>query len=76
MDKSIYQSELEKLRFTKSGKALLTDALMAQQTAQEPRRHGRWMKRGMAAALAAAVLVGTAAAVTLSLWENYFGPMG
>lgn len=75
MDKSVYQSELEKLRFTKSGKAALADAIMARQTAQKPRRHGRWMKRGMAAALAAAVLVGTAAAVTLSLWENYFGPM-
>lgn len=75
MDKSVYQSELEKLRFTKSGKDWLTDALMVQQTAQKSRRHGRWMKRGVAAALAAVVLVGTAAAVTLSLWENYFGPM-
>lgn len=46
MDKSVYQSELEKLRFTKSGKAALADAIMARQTAQKPRRHGRWMKRG------------------------------
>lgn len=33
------------------------------------------MKRGVAAALAAVLLVGTAAAVTLSLWEDYFGSL-
>lgn len=31
------------------------------------------MKRGMAAVLAAVLLVGTAAAVTASLWDSFFG---
>ena len=73
MEQNIYRNELERLRFTEKGKAALTDALMAEQTAGESRRHARWMKRGVAAALAAVLLVGTAAAVAGSLWENYFG---
>lgn len=73
MEQNVYRNELERLRFTEKGKAALTDALMAEQTAGESRRHARWMKRGVAAALAAVLLVGTAAAVAGSLWENYFG---
>lgn len=75
MEQNVYRNELERLRFTEKGKAALTDALMAEQTAGESRRHARWMKRGVAAALAAVLLVGTAAAVAGSLWENYFGSL-
>lgn len=73
MEQNVYQSELERLGFTEAGKAELTDALMAEQAAGKTRRP--WLKRGVAAALAAVLLVGTAAAVTMPLWEDYFGPM-
>ena len=75
MDKNVYRSELESVRFTESGKAALTDALM--QGKELPVRHRRnpWLKRGMAAGLAALLLIGTAAAVTVSLWDNYFGSL-
>ena len=53
MERNVYRSELERLRFTKEGKAALTDALMAQQAAPGGRRRQPWMKRGAAAALAA-----------------------
>ena len=72
MEQNVYRSELDRLRFTEQGRAELTDALMAEQAA--PRR-SPWVKRGMAAVLAAVLLVGTAAAVTFPLWEAYFGPM-
>ena len=72
MEQNVYRSELARLRFTERGRAELTDALMAEQAA--PRR-SPWVKRGMAAVLAAVLLVGTAAAVTFPLWEDYFGPM-
>lgn len=73
MEQNVYRSELERLRFTENGKSALTDALMAEQA---PRRHrSPWLKRGVAAALAAVLLVGTAAAVTMPLWEEYFGPL-
>lgn len=75
MEQNVYRSELERLRFTEEGKAALTDALMATQDAGEVGRRQPWLKRGVAAALAAVLLVGTAAAVTLPLWEDYFGPM-
>lgn len=75
MDKNVYQSELESVRFTESGKAALTDALV--QGKELPVRHRRnpWLKRGVAAGLAAVLLIGTAAAVTVSLWDNYFGSL-
>lgn len=73
MEQNVYQSELERLGFTEAGKAELTDALMAEQAAGKTRRP--WLRRGVVAALAAALLVGTAAAVTMPLWEDYFGPM-
>ncbi len=73
MEWNVYQNELERLGFTEQGRAELADALMAEQAAARRRRP--WLKRGVAAALAAVLLVGTAAAVTLPLWEKYFGPM-
>lgn len=73
MEQNVYRSELERLRFTEQGRAELTDALMAEQAA--PRRRSPWVKRGVAAALAAVLLVGTAAAVTFPLWEEFFGHM-
>lgn len=75
MEQNVYRSELERLRFTESGKAALTDALMAEQAAPDVRHRSPWLKRGAIAALAAVLLVGTAAAVALPLWEAYFGPM-
>ena len=75
MEQNVYRSELERLGFTEAGKAALTDALMAEQVAPDARHRSPWLKRGAIAALAAVLLVGTAAAVTFSLWEGYFGPM-
>ena len=75
MEQNVYRSELERLGFTEAGKAALTDALMAEQVAPDARHRSPWLKRGAIAALAAVLLVGTAAAVTLPLWEDYFGPM-
>ena len=74
MDENVYRSELEKLRFTQEGKAALTEALMAEQAVLVARRH-TWWKRGVAAAVAAVLLVGTAVAVAGPLWEKYFGPL-
>ena len=74
MEQNVYRNELERLRFTEEGKTALTDALMAEQAASQ-RRRSPWLKRGAIAALAAVLLVGTAAAVALPLWEAYFGPM-
>lgn len=74
MEQNVYRNELERLRFTEEGKTALTDALMAEQAASQ-RRRSPWLKRGAIAALAAVMLVGTAAAVAGSLWERYFGPM-
>ena len=45
MEQNVYRNELERLCFTEKGKAALTDALMAEQTAGESHRHVRWMKR-------------------------------
>ena len=74
MDRNVYQSELDRVRFTEAGKSALTDALMTGRAESEQRRgRGPWMKRGAIAALAAVLLVGTAAAVTVSLWDGFFG---
>ena len=74
MDRNVYQSELDQVRFTEAGKSALTDALLAERAAPA-KRQGRspWMKRGAIAALAAVLLVGSAAAVTVSLWDGFFG---
>ena len=74
MDRNVYQSELNRVRFTEAGKSALADALLAKRA--EPaklRGRGPWMKRGAIAAMAAVLLVGTAAAVTVSLWDGFFG---
>ena len=74
MDRNAYQSELDRVRFTEAGKSALADALMIGRAESEQRRgRGPWMKRGAAAVLAAVLLVGTAAAVTVSLWDGFFG---
>ena len=74
MDRNVYQSELDRVRFTEAGKSALTDALLAEQ-AEPARKRGRgpWMKRGAIAALAAVLLVGSAAAVGVSQgWLHFF----
>ena len=74
MDRNAYQSELDRVRFTEAGKSALTDALMTGRAESEQRRgRGPWMKRSAAAILAAVLLVGTAAAATVSLWDGFFG---
>ena len=74
MDRNVYQSELDRVRFTEAGKSALADALLAKRA--EPaklRGRGPWMKRGAIAALAAVLLVGTAAAVGVSQgWVHFF----
>ena len=74
MDRNVYQSELDRVRFTEAGKSALTDALMTGWAESEQRRgRGPWMKRGAIAALAAVLLVGTAAAVGVSQgWIHFF----
>lgn len=71
LNKNAYRNELETLCFTGSGREALTDALM-DQSAPAVRRP-RWVKRGAAAALAAALLVGTAMAAAGPVWETFFG---
>ena len=67
MDRNVYQSELDRVRFTEAGKSALTEALLAERAEPaEKRGRGPWVKRGVAAALAAVLLVGSAAAVTVS----------
>lgn len=74
MDRNAYQSELDRVRFTEAGKSALADALMIGRAESEQRRgRGPWMKRSAAAILAAVLLVGTAAAATVSLWDGFFG---
>ena len=74
MDRNVYQSELDRVRFTEAGKSALTDALLAEQAEPAQKRgRGPWMKRGAIAALAAVLLVGTAAAVGVSQgWIHFF----
>ena len=74
MDRNVYRSELDRVRFTEEGKSALTEALLIERAAPaEKRGRGPWMKRGVAAALAAVLLVGSAAAVTVSQgWLHFF----
>ena len=73
MDNSVYRSELDRVRYTAEGRAALTDRLMRVQSAERGRRSAGWPRKMMAAAIAAVVLVGTAAAAAGPLWERYFG---
>lgn len=73
MDRNVYQSELDRVRFTEAGKSALTDALMTGRAESEQRRgRGPWMKRGAIAALAAVLLVGTAAVGVSQGWIHFF----
>ena len=69
MDRNAYQSELDQVQFTEAGRSALTDALMAEQAGPPVQHRSLWMKRGMAAVLAAVLLVGTAAAVTATAFS-------
>ena len=57
MDRNAYQSELDQVQFTEAGRSALTDALMAEQAGPPVQHRSLWMKRGMAAVLAAVLLV-------------------
>ena len=70
MDKHAFQTELDRVGYTQAGQEALTDALMRGGTA---RRSMSWVKRGIAAAAAAAVLAGSALAVSGPLWSRFFG---
>lgn len=72
MEKNAFQTELDRVSFTPAGREALTDALMRAETAPPARRPGNWARRGMAAALAAAALIGSAVAAG-TLWDRYFG---
>lgn len=71
LNKNAYRNELDRVRWTEAGKAALTDALMDAPVSRRP----RWVKRGAAAALAAALLVGTAMAAAGPVWERFFGSL-
>lgn len=76
MKKCVYQSELEQIRYTDPGRSALTDRLMSAQELEEAaRRRSPWIRRIAAAAVAAALLVGSAMAIAGPLWERYFGPL-
>ena len=67
MDRNAYQSELDQVQFTEAGRSALTDALMAEQAGPPVQHRSLWMKRGMAAVLAAVLLVGRTAGTRRSL---------
>lgn len=69
MDKNVYRTELDAVRFTNAGREALTEQLMQ---AQNPRR-GIRPRTVLAAALAAALLIGSVAAAAGPLWERYLG---
>lgn len=71
MDKNAYQTELNQVRFTPAGRETLTNALM-RRAAPAPRRVN-WAKRGLAAGIAAVLLVGSAMAVAGPVWNYFFG---
>lgn len=73
MDNSVYRSELDRVRYTAEGRTVLADRLMSAQSGERGRRSAGWPRKMMAAAIAAVVLVGTAAAAAGPLWERYFG---
>ena len=73
MDNSVYRSELDRVRYTAEGRTALADRLTRAQSDERGRRSAGWPRKMMAAAIAAVVLVGTAAAAAGPLWERYFG---
>ena len=66
MDKNAFQTEMNRVAFTPAGREALTEALMEGAPA---RRSMGWARRGLAAALAAVVLAGSALAAG-TLWER------
>lgn len=62
MERNVYRSELDQVHYTETGRAALADRLMEAQTPSRPART-RWVRRGLAAAAAAVMLVGSAVAV-------------
>lgn len=74
MNKDAYRSELNQIRYTAEGRAALTDRLMEPRAGTRP-AGGRWVRRGLAAAVAAVLLVGSAVAAAGPLWERYFGQL-
>ena len=73
MDNGVYRSELDRVRYTAEGRTALADHLMRAQSDERGRRSAGWPRKMMAAAIAAVVLVGTAADAAGPLWERYFG---
>ncbi len=73
MDKNAFQTELNRVSFTPQGRAALAEALAGGQAALV-RRPAGWARRGMAAAIAAVVLAGSALAAG-TLWDHYFGQL-
>ena len=73
MKKNVYQSELDRIGLSDAGKAFMVDGLMEKQLESRSDRSRCWRRHGLAAALAVALLVGTAAAAVVSLWDGYFG---
>ncbi|WP_325200971.1 hypothetical protein [Oscillibacter sp.] len=71
MDKNVFQTELDRVAFTPAGREALTNALMREKVIPA-RRPARWARMGLAAALAAVLLAGSAVAAG-TLWERYFG---
>nr|WP_326172069.1 hypothetical protein [uncultured Oscillibacter sp.] len=78
MDRNVYRTELNQVHYTEQGRAELTERLWkVRSTGTHPARR-RWVSRGsrgMAAALAAVLLVGSAVAVSGPLWERHFGQL-
>lgn len=73
MDKTTYQQELQEVRYTDTGRTALVEQLMTAQEAERCAPRKRWGRKGFMAFLAAVLLVTAAAAVTVSLWTDYFG---
>lgn len=74
MERNVYRSELDQVRYTAEGRKELTDRLMAAKPVSRPAGR-RWVRRGLAAAVAAVLLVGSAVAAAGPLWERYFGQL-
>lgn len=68
MEQNVYKNELNRVAFTETGRAALTDALLEARPA--PRRN--WTRKGLAALLAAVLLVGSVGAAAGPVWNRFF----
>lgn len=68
MEQNVYKNELNRVAFTETGRAALTDALLEARPA--PRRNWTW--KGLAALLAAVLLVGSVGAAAGPVWNRFF----